>query len=350
MKNFRYKLSAFLILMLSVVTFLSCSDDDSAPAGTEPPIITEVNATLINGIPAELAPVTSGFANNMYVIRGSGLSTVQNIYFNDTESYFNPTLVTDNAIFVTIDRDTPYFETIDELRVVTKNGTAIFSFVVLPAPPIIASYNSINAAAGETVTIYGQYFLDPVVTVGETEAVVTGSSVSEITFIMPADSNLEYVTVETQSGSATATQAVGTAIYDDATASFVENYLGPWDGSGFTIDTDIKIQGQNSIKATYTGYTGFKFPMYASSPSTTGYSGIRVSVKSTKESGKFLVVLNNNFAAGKQIEFTSAWTTFFIPFAELGGAPANINEIVFQEFGNAGGDIIYIDDLGFVLE
>lgn len=350
MKNLkRNGIVVILLLMLSFFGLSSCSDDDSAATGTQPPVITSVNATLIDGVPSDLSPVTQGYANNMYIIRGTGFSTVQRIFFNDTESYFNPALVTDTAIFVTIDRDTPFFDAIDELRVETLYGTAVFDFVTLPAPPIIDSYNSINAQTGDVVTIYGQYFLDPIVTVGDTQATVISSTVSQITFTLPANSQYELITVETPSGSATATQPIGTAIYDDAPATFVENYLGPWDGSGYIVNTNIKIQGESSIEATFTGYTGFKFPMYATPVPTAPYSGIRVSVKSTKETGSFKVVLNNNYDAGKVISFTSTWTTIIIPFSELGGAPAAINELVLQEFGNTGGDKIYIDDVGFVL-
>ena len=62
-------------------------------------------------------------------------------------------------------------------------------------------------------------------------------------------------------------------------------------------------------------------------------------------------VLSNDkcLLAGKEITFDRNWKSFVIPFSELGGAPAFLNEIVFQEFNNDGGDKLYIDDVGFVL-
>lgn len=334
---------------MSIFTLSSCSSDDSNGSGN-PPVIDKVSATVdANGQPVALESTHVGFANNVYVIQGSGFRTLKKIYFNDTDTAFNPNLVTDTNIFVTININTPYANASNKLKLVTEYGEVEYDFVVAPPAPQIGSYNSINALAGEEFTIFGSFFLDPVVTVGTTQATVVSSTLTEIRAIMPANSQYQLVKVTTISGNATASQPVGTAIYDDSTAPFVENWLGPWDGSGFTTSTEVKIQGNNSIKAVFGGYVGFKVPMYAATPNTTGYSGIRVSFKSTKETGKFKVVINNNYGAGKEISFTSNWSSFVIPFADLGGNPGYVNEIVFQEFGNDGGDTLYIDDIGFVL-
>ncbi|WP_298155715.1 IPT/TIG domain-containing protein [Flavobacterium sp.] len=346
MKNFKFKkLFGLFFLAALLVSFSGCSSSDDEGSGN-PPTIESVSAAA----DTELAPITIGYADNVYIIRGSGFTSLQKIYFNETDTYFNPAFVTDSAIFVTIDRNTPYANTTNELKVVTANGTAVFNFTVAPPAPQVDSYNSINAQAGDVITIYGSFFLNPTVTIGDTPATIQSSTETEIQALVPAGSNRKLVTVTTISGSDTASQPIGTAIYDDTYASFVENWLGPWDGSGFTVDTENKIQGASSIKATFTGYTGFKIPMYNSPASTAGYSGIRVSFKSTKESGKFKVVLNGNYGAGKEISFTNQWTSFVIPFSDLGGAPDTINEIVLQEFANGGGDVLYIDDVGFVLQ
>jgi hypothetical protein len=345
-KNSKYYAIAFFIVSLFT---LSCSKDDSDTNG-QPPVINKVSAAVnASGQPSDLSPTNIGFANNTYIIQGSGFSTLQKVYFNDTDTSFNPNFVTDTSIFVTIDIKTPYANVSSKLKLVTKYGVVEYDFVVAPPAPQISSYTPINTAAGNEFTIYGGFFLNPVVTVGTTPATIISSTLTQIRVRMPAGSQYKLVTVTTVSGSATATQPVGTAIYDDERASFVENYLGPWDGSGFTVNTEIKSQGTSSIKAVLAGYVGFKFPMFATPASTTGYRGLRISLKSTKETGKFKVVLNGNYGSGKEVTFNSKWSSVVIPFSELGGAPATINEIVLQEFGNDGGDTIYIDDVGFVL-
>jgi len=351
MKNLKkINISSLLVVMISFFSLASCSDDDNDASGGKP-VITEVNATLIDGQPADLEPVTQGFANQMYIIRGSGLSSVQKIYFNDMETYFNPTLVTDNAIFVTIDKDTPYFETIDEIKVVTKKGTAVFDFIVLPAAPIIKSYNSINAAPGEIVTIYGSYFLNPVVTVGTAEATVISSNVSEIQFEMPAGANNQYVTVTTLSGSDTSTQAVGTALYDDALTSLVSG-SSAWAGTPDYAFTEDVVQGLKSIKHVIGGYSGLQFDV--NNVPTSPYKGIRVSIKAAKE-GKVQIIMNGNFNPADNInifELTTEWKTFIIPFEKFGHAsiPATLGQVTFQEWGTPNGNTYIIDDLGLVLK
>ncbi|WP_395064182.1 IPT/TIG domain-containing protein [Flavobacterium sp.] len=351
MKNSKNKkINSFLAFIVSLFLLSSCSKDDNSSSSNSAPVINSVAASVnADGSPSSLTPITLGYANNLYIIRGSGFTTTKKIYFNEKDTYFNPTLVTDTEIFVTVDINTPYANSTDELKVVTSYGTATYHFVIAPPAPVLSSYNPINASAGDTVTIYGNFFLNPAVTFGTSAATIVSSSLTQIQVIVPANPSHQFVTVTTISGFATSTQAIGTAIYDDAAAPFVENYLGPWDGSGFTVDTNVKIQGASSIQATFSGYTGFKFPMYSSPVSTTGYSGIRLSFKSTKETGKFKVVINGNYSAGKEITFNSNWKTFNIPFSDLGGTPATINEIVLQEYNNGGGDKLYIDDVGFIL-
>lgn len=340
---------SIFILMMSILSLSSCSSDDGG-SSNQPPVIDKVSAAVDeDGQPTALEPTNIGYANNLYVIQGSGFSTLKKVYFNDTDTSFNPNLVTDNTILVTIDINTPYADASNKLKLVTEYGEVEYDFTVAPPAPQLASYNSINANPGDEFTIFGSFFLDPVVTVGTTQATIVSSTLTEIHAIMPAATQYQLVTVTTISGSATATQPVGTAIFDDDRASFVENWLGPWDGSGFTINSEVKIQGNSSIKAVFGGYVGFKFPMFAAPVSTTGYSGIRISLKSTKETGKFKVVINGNFGAGKEVSFVSNWSSFVIPFSDLGGNPGSVNEIVLQEFGNDGGDTLYIDDLGFVL-
>lgn len=348
MKNL--KINYFFSLLLLVFYLTSCSNDESNNTGN-PPVIESVNATLdADGQVIPQEPITIGFANNTYLIRGSGFKTLKKVYFNDYDTGFNPNLVTDNSIFVTIDRSTPYENVSNKLKLETEFGTTEFDFTVAPPAPELTSFNPINVTQGDIITIYGSFFLNPTVTIGGVEAEIVSSNFTEIQAIVPANSQYKYVEVSTISGDAISTQAIGTAIFDDSAAPFVENYLGPWDGSGFVLNTDLKVQGQNSIEANFTAFTGFKFPMYASPVNASPYKGIRVSFRSTKESGKFKVVINNNYGAGLVVSFVgNKWTTFEILFSEIGGAPATIEEIVFQEFDGNGGDKLYIDDVGFLL-
>ena len=82
------------LIVLSLFTF-SCSNDDNSSGTNTPPVIEKVSPTLDeDGVPSQLESVNVGYANNMYIIQGSGLKTVKKIYFNDFEAAFNQTKAT----------------------------------------------------------------------------------------------------------------------------------------------------------------------------------------------------------------------------------------------------------------
>src|SRR5690606_34987065 len=157
-------IAAFLVVL--TVSYTGCSSDDSG-SGQEPVITSVAAAMNADWEPSDLEPITQAMADNMVIIRGSGFATLQKIFFNGTDTYFNPTLVTDTEIFVQIDRNTPFQDQSDEVRLVTKYGEATYSFIVAPPAPGIHSFNPVNAADGSEITIYGSFFLDPVVMIGD---------------------------------------------------------------------------------------------------------------------------------------------------------------------------------------
>ena len=124
MKNIKikYLLPFFAIAALALGIFSSCDSDNEGSSGSSGTLsITSV----VKAEPGDLVPVTQGDPKNYYIIRGTGLSLVQKIYFNDFDTYFNPVLVTDTEIFVLIDEKTPYANASNKLKVVTKNGTVL---------------------------------------------------------------------------------------------------------------------------------------------------------------------------------------------------------------------------------
>ena len=87
--------SLIFSLLISLLFIAACEDDSDRISFT--PEITLVSATVDeNGQAVPITPTTQGYAGNTYIIQGKGFSTLQHIYFNDTESTFNPNFVTDN--------------------------------------------------------------------------------------------------------------------------------------------------------------------------------------------------------------------------------------------------------------
>jgi hypothetical protein len=343
--NFLYLKSFIAITSLFLICFFtSCSDDDSGVATTT--TITSVNRALNTpgeGSPVEIdVPVEMGLPNNTYFIHGTGFSTLQKVYFNGVESYFNPTMVTDNVIVITIDQDTPYENGSSELKVVTKFGTVLYHFGIAPPAPILTKGLSIvNAEEGSVMTIYGNFFLDPTVTFGTIPATVISSTMTEIKVTVPVGADKQYVKVKTFSGSVTSLEAIGTALYDDVL--YGKQWGGPWGGALAFDYAGDSYQGTKSMQWIMDAWTGgnwgFNYDM-------TPYKAFRIAVKG-KKNGKFNLMLNDG--GNYEVQVTTSWVSMEIPLSAWGN-PTIVTKLTFQESNNDGGNTILFDDLGFVLK
>jgi hypothetical protein len=346
MKNIKIKclLSFFSMALLVLGVFTSC-DDDSAGSSSGILAITSV-AKSVEG---DLTPVTQGDPKNYYIIRGSGFLSTQKIYFNDYDTYFNPALVTDTEIFVLIDEKTPYANASNELKIVTKNGTVTFPFVVSPPSPNFGSFNLVNTADGDVITIYGNYFLNPIVKIGSVTVPVISSTLTEVKVKLPVGSNKKYVSVTTISGTATSNYAIGTAIFDD-----VEYYgfdFPAW--NNHTYESDGKAeQGLIHIKKKMAAWDNLQ-GNWSWYDQIGDYSGIRLSIKADTP-GTIKFIFNGDWSERNLLTVGTGWTTFVIPWSALGNA-THVQNISFQNYTkNAAGDGIentfYIDNIGFVLK
>lgn len=346
MKNIKikYVLSFFLMASIFMSLFSSCSDDNGS-SSSGPLAITSV-AKAVEG---DLVPVTQGDPKNYYIIRGSGFLSTQKIYFNDFDTYFNPTLVTDTEMFVLIDEKTPYANASNQLKIVTKNGTITYPFVVSPPSPNFGSFNFVNAADGDIITIYGNYFLNPIVKIGTATVPVISSTLTEIKVKLPTGSNKKYVSVTTISGTATSKYAIGTALLDD------KEYYGfdfpAW--NNHTYETDGKAeQGLVHVKKKMAAWDNLQ-GNWSWYDQISDYSGIRISVKADVP-GTLKFIFNGDWSERNLLTVGTGWTTFIIPWSALGNA-THVQNISFQNMskdaaGNGIENTFYIDNIGFALK
>lgn len=352
MKNLKIiTLTAGIALLFSLLLFTSCSDDDNnTDVSAGPPVIESVmpSGYTEDGVLLPSEPVTVGKPKSYYVIHGKGLLSTQKVFFNDFDTYFRPTFVTDTDIIILIDEDTPYAEASNTLKVVTNNGTVSYDFVTAPPPPTFNWFNSINAPAGDVVTIDGKYFLDPIVKVGMQQATIISSTLTEIKFKMPANSADKLVSVTNISGTATSTMAVGSALYDDVIQGDAgHNGWNPDDSvtTNYTVD---KTQGNTSLKLVLTGWGGAD--MKFNSKDVSKYKAFRVKVKGlSKKPEATLIFVFGGWAYQIKKEIPSEWTTIEIPFSDIGN-PTTFDKLTFQESGNFGGNTILMDEMVFVLK
>ena len=140
-------IAALLLAYVGTFALQSCSEDDNYPV----PKIMNVRTT------AENAPIVEGNFGDWIAIQGSGFSSTTEIWFNSVLAQFNPTMVTDNNIVISIPSDFPE-EINDKIQVVTQGGTAEFAFKVIVPSPIVNAISNEFPKAGETVMIYGDVF------------------------------------------------------------------------------------------------------------------------------------------------------------------------------------------------
>lgn len=326
-----------LLFVVALGLTVSCNNDDAAGA----PSIESVSLAKNDSL------VTDGFANNMYIIRGKGFNSTKKIYFNDVDTYFNSTLVTDNVIFVTIDKNTPYENASSELKVVTDGGTATYTFRVLPPAPTVKSFNPVNVADGEQFTIYGTYFLDPVVTVGGVQAEIVSSTLTEIKAVMPVGSNHKYITVTTPSGASTWNTAVGTAIYDDV---FYSPWtIEAWNNHSYITSLTDAYQGTTFIKKNIAGWDNIQ-GNWGWDESVSQYTGIHFAIRSD-DAGKLVLIFNGTGwgDATRAVTTGKEWKDYKFTWEQLGGRPAALQNISFQEFTGSAHNY-YFDNIGFTVD
>lgn len=350
MKNIKIvTLTACMAWMLSLMLFSSCSDDANTTDSAGPPVVESVmpSGYAKDGTVLPLTPVTKGDPKSYYIIHGKGLLTTKKVYFNDFDTYFRPTLVTDTDIVILIDENTPYANASNKLKVVTDFGTVLYDFVTAPPPPTFNWFNSINAAEGDVVTIDGKYFLNPVVKVGTQQATVVSSTLTEIKFKMPANSADKLVTVSNITGTTASSMAVGAALYDDA----IQGDAGHWTWGGTEFNTNYtvdKAQGNASMKIVFGGWSGAD--MKFNSRDVSKYKAFRVKIKSVSANPDAkLTFVFGGWAYQIQKAITSNWSTIEIPFSAIGN-PTTFDQLTFQESGNFGGNTILMDEMGFVLK
>lgn len=231
MKAFRI----FLIISVAFVvafSFSSCEKEETY--GT--PRITNVRLPDPETAGQSLA---GGNLGQMIVIQGENLSSTQQVMFNNIEAFFNPTLVTDNNIIVTIPGAFPS-EINDLITVTTAGGVATYGFAINIPSPIAEKLPLEWVSEGGILTIMGSYFYN-VESVEFTGGVSTTSftvvSPEKIEVVVPPDAAEGPVKVHAVAGTGTTREW-----FRDSRYMMIDYMEHPvcWGGEGHVIDvTDM---------------------------------------------------------------------------------------------------------------
>ena len=149
--------------------------------------------------------IEQAFMGEVVCIMGDNLCSVRELLFNDQQAVLNTSYMTEHTIIAAVPNNLPKERT-DKIYMVTKGqDTVSVDFkVMLPAPQIKAMSCEFQKP-GEDVTVYGNYFTEPMTVTFEdgNGAVVTSFksvSMTEATFTIPADAKPGKIKLETESG------------------------------------------------------------------------------------------------------------------------------------------------------
>lgn len=334
---------SFLFIASLFVSLLSCSSDDTEGSGGLK--IESVSLAVNDSL------VTTGFVENMYIIRGSGFKGTQKIFFNNVQADFNPTLVTDKVIFVTIPLEAPFQNvgTSDKIRIETVNGDIEYDFVIGQPEPKITSFNPVAGGTGDIVTIKGTVF-DNLISVkfDEIEALIVSSTSTEIKVEIPAGVVQAKIYVETAGGTAESPGSFGfkRIIYDDALGEGFQLW-GGWGGTQDLQNTTPVKRGTYSIKRVTEGWSALQIGYSGSTLNLgTDVNAVKVSIYA-ETTGKVRIVFNGDDSHGKVLDVVAGqWIDFTIPVSEI-TSQTTLSQIWIQEFSGSG-NVLYIDDFGFI--
>ena len=136
---------------------------------------------------------------------GENLCSVRELFFNDQKAVLNTSFMTANTLVAAVPGNLPKVKT-DKVYMITKGqDTLTVDFKVMMPAPQIKSMSCEFQQPGTDVTVYGNYFSEPMTVTFEDGAgaeVTSFKSVSmtEITFTIPADAKPGKIKVETESG------------------------------------------------------------------------------------------------------------------------------------------------------
>jgi hypothetical protein len=159
MKLYDIKTGALLLMML--VSFASCQDivtyNDGYDDGMTSTGAPKITAVYQVGDTALTTPITQANLKDMLHIRGTNLSKVKKVLFNDVEVPLNTIYAKATDSYLPIPRVVPG-ETTNKLVYTTELGEATYDFVVNVPDLKLTGLTNEFALPGDTVQVAGDFF------------------------------------------------------------------------------------------------------------------------------------------------------------------------------------------------
>ncbi|MFD3003672.1 glycan-binding surface protein [Pontibacter toksunensis] len=185
----RMNLKFLFFLMGSFMFLSSCEKDNEGQPIQEsaPPVIQGVRIPAVQD-----STFTKSTLGTTIVIMGQNLAGTQQVFFNGYQAPVNPAYATSNNLIIRIPDEVPTVATNpsvpNELKIINTAGETTYEFQVLPPAPTITAVSNEWASAGQTITLYGNYFYF-------VEDVIFPGNVSATDYTASADGTMLTVTV-----------------------------------------------------------------------------------------------------------------------------------------------------------
>ena len=189
-------------LILLGTTFTSCKDQPDAFKLTDgTPEVLYIRMPYLSKSDSLL---TQASLSSIICLVGNNLTSIKQMYFNDQKAQLNTSYITDHTLIVQIPSGIPD-EVSDKIYMINQNNdTTIYDFHVIVPAPVVTSISCEYAKAGESVTIYGNYFIDDpnvplkvILPDGQEVSDFTSFTQSTIVFDMPTCTTEGSIKVET---------------------------------------------------------------------------------------------------------------------------------------------------------
>ena len=206
--------------------------------------------------------IDAAFMQEIICIVGQNLRSINQLWFNDQQAVLNTSFMTENTLVVTVPRELPVVQTDKIYMITVAKDTVTYDFKVMLPAPQLKSMSCEFQKPGEEVTVYGNYFKEPMTITfedGNGPSVTEFKSISmtEATFTIPADAKPGKIKVETESGLARSPFSYydfcGGLITDfDGTTDIVPqgwNFKGEYKSDGGILGNYVELKSGNPLSA-----------------------------------------------------------------------------------------------------
>ena len=199
MKTISKILTAFSLAALSALAFSSCERVDYPDRYRSTDGVPTVYS--IRYADRDLT-IESAYMDEIVCLLGENLTSIKELWFNDQKAVLNTSYITANTLIVAVPSVLPTVQTDKIYMVNSAKDTVTFDFKVLPPVPVINSMSFEYANPGETVTISGNYFYEPMTVefTGAEATEIKNLSFSSFDVVIPSGAQPGKVKVTTNSG------------------------------------------------------------------------------------------------------------------------------------------------------